>query len=471
MVLAPSTLPFFSNEIILEVFEHLTDKELLSLAGISKHIHELALLSHLSRYGITENDIATNSFPPLSTSGALRACLLARFITGIDTLQLRFDESAQLDRDVQAVTKLVQKLPPIRSIDLEFPPRLAHAEMAAVSRDGVVAMVLSLLSAFRSRPAVTISPLPVSIIRPYTPIFHTVRRWTGTAGPEKSGPFIDDQAFREKMGLFTLMRVGGVIPNISIRAFDPPNPLGTLIVFRASGISDLRFPSDLRLSSAEISAIFENLQLPLLRGVEAALSIISAPSLLAFLCRHLTLQRLRLPGPSDHPKTPKSKTRAHPDPLPPDALPQLENIFGSAHLVAWVLASAHPFPHLTALTIELYDGTSTRDDYHNALHGIARRPAIDTLTLQINGWSPWNATDLDPAAAPERDVPHVADLRLALKWPVGMPRNPALLVEWFRLFAGLREVAVFNMPTAEYLSRLLEREFPNVRFTWYKHGR
>ncbi|KAJ6559300.1 hypothetical protein B0H10DRAFT_2119743 [Mycena sp. CBHHK59/15] len=467
---APSTLRWFSDEIILEILEHLTDAELLSLAGISKHIHELALLSHLSRYGITENDIASNSFPPLSTSGAFRAFLLARFITGMNELRLRFDNSAQLDRDVRALTNLVQRLPPIRSIDLD-------AEMAAVRLGDMEGMVLSLISAYRSRPSVAISPLPVSIIRPHKPAFHAVRRWysgIGTLGSEKydrKGPLIDDQDFREEMGIFTLMRMGGLIPNISIRAFDPPNPLGTLIVLHASGISDLRFPSGLRLFCVEMSAIFENLQLPLLHGVEAALSTISAPSLLTFLRRHPTLRRLRLPGPPDHPKAPKSNTRARRDPLPPDALPQLEHVFGSVHLVAWVLASAHPFPQFTAVTIELHDGASTRDDYHNALRGIARRPALSTLTLHLDGWSPWNARDFDPATAPESDVPHVADLRLTFKWPSGVIRKPELLVEWLRLFRGLREVSLFNHISTTYLSGLLGRECPNIKFTWYKLGK
>ncbi|KAJ7111414.1 hypothetical protein C8R44DRAFT_799460 [Mycena epipterygia] len=468
---APSTLPWFSDEIILEILAHLPDMELLSLVGISKHIHELALLTHLRRYGITENDIASNSFPPLSTSGAFRAFLVARFITGMDELHLTFDDIAQLDSDVRALTSLAQRLPPIRSIDLEFPPRLASAEIAAGDME---AMVLSLISAHRSRPSVVISPLPVSIIRPHKPAFHAVRRWysgIGAVGSEKYGLLIDDQDFRERLGIFTLMRVGGVIPNISIRAFDPPNPLGTLIVLRASGIPDLRFPSELKLSSAEMSAIFENLQLPLLRGIEAALSTISAPSLLTFLCRHPTLRRLRLPGPPHHPKTPKSNAKSQRDPLPPDALPQLENVFGSAYFVAWVLASPSLFPQMTAITIELQNGASAREEYHDALRGIARRPALCTLTLQIDGWSPWNPGHLDPATAPERDVPHVADLRLVFKSPSGIIRNPALLVEWFRLFRGLREVSLFNNISGSDFSELLRRESPNVKFTWYHLGK
>jgi hypothetical protein len=50
------------NKIVLQILDNLTDgdSELLSLARISKHIHHLALQTHLSRYGIMETDIATS---------------------------------------------------------------------------------------------------------------------------------------------------------------------------------------------------------------------------------------------------------------------------------------------------------------------------------------------------------------------------------------------------------------------------
>ncbi|KAJ7469865.1 hypothetical protein B0H11DRAFT_1920481 [Mycena galericulata] len=459
------TFPWFSSEIILKVLDHLTDAELLSLAGISKRIHKLALLSHFSRYGITENDIALNSFPSLSTSGAFPALVLARFIPAMDELHLTFSRSDQLERDARAVINLVKRLPPISSIELEFSQRLAHPEMARGRGDVVEGMVLASISPYCARPSVIISPLPVSIIRPRKATFHVVRRWSLallTLGSGRKGPLIGDQDFR-KLGIFPLMRLGGFIPSISIRAFDPPNPLGTLIVLRATGISDLRFPSELGLSFAEMSAIFDNLRLPLLRGIEASLPLISAPSLLTFLYRHPTLQRLRLPGRADHPNTTQSNT------ILPDALPQLEYICGSAQLVAWVLTSAHTFPNLTALTIELHASASTRNAYHNALRGIAWRPAISALTLQIDGWNPWNAKALDLVSPPETDVPHVAELRLTFKSPSGVIRNPALLVEWLRLFPGLKEVSSNHISAGDFPARM-GREFPHIKFTWYKLG-
>ncbi|KAJ7440275.1 hypothetical protein B0H11DRAFT_2292954 [Mycena galericulata] len=467
---APNTLrQWFSDEVILEILQHLTDTELLSLTCVSKHIHELALLSYLGRYGITENDISTHSFPPLSTSGAFKALLIARFITGVDELRLRFDNREQLDRDVRGLINLVQRLPPIRSIDLEFPPRLSRAERAAINHGDLEGMVLSVTSASRSRLSVVISPLPVSIIRPSRAVY----RWFSVIGAlwsDRKGPLIGDQDFREKMLIFPLMRVGGVIPSISIRAFDAPNPIGTLIVLQASGVFSLRFPSNLRLSNLEMSAIFENIQLPLLQSVEAALSTISASSLLTFLRRHPTLRQLRLPGPPHHGKALNSSTKTQRDPLPPDALPQLENVFGGMNLVAWVLASAHPFPQFTTASIELHNSTSILDDYRNALHGIARRPALSKLTLHIgSSWCPWNAMGVGPARAPESDVPHVTDLRLWFTF--GAIRNPASLAKWLRLFRGLREVALINHISSTDLAGLLGKECPGINFTSYKLGK
>ncbi|KAJ7077705.1 hypothetical protein C8R44DRAFT_911404 [Mycena epipterygia] len=470
---------------ILEILKYLTpDSELLSLAWISKQIHELSLLSYLSRYGITETDIASNSFPPLSTTGAFHALRLARFITGVEELHLRFDENAQLEEDFRALSDFVRRFPSIKWIDLEFP----HGLVRWCDMEGAL---FTLISAYRSRLSVIVSPLTLSVIRPHKPAFYAARRlYSGIRAMAsdtyvREGPSIDEEQFRQEMDIFPLMRAGGVIPSISIHGFDPPNPLGTLIVLRASDIFALRFPSNLRpsISSPEMTAIFDHLQLPLLCSLEATLYTISPPSLLAFLCHHPTLQRLTLRGPPDHAKSPKSKsksnTRAHRAALPPDALPQLQHVCGSAHLVAWVLASPHPFPQLTASTLELYDGASMRDDYRSALRGIARRPAVRTLALHIDGWSPWSTQEFDGATVPERDLPNVVDLRLTFTSPSGtrftshsgMRRNFTLLVEWLRLFLGVREVSLLSHVLMAELSGLLGREFPDVKFMAYKLGK
>ncbi|KAJ6546037.1 hypothetical protein DFH09DRAFT_1171839 [Mycena vulgaris] len=468
----------FSDEIILEIFEHLTDAELLSLATISKRIHDLALLSHLSRYGITEDDIASNSFPELTTSGAFPAFCIARFITGVDTLRLRFDPRAKLDQDVRALAKLSRKMPLIKSIDLEFCQWPARVQMAAVRRCDMEGLILTLISAYRSRPSVALSVLGVSVIRPQKPPFYGVHRlYSGVRalGSKKYGrtaPLIKEQEFRQELAIFPLMRAGGVIPNVSIRAFDPPSSLGTLLVLRASGISDLRFPPTLRLSMAEMSDIFANVKLPLLRSVEAPLWRISSASLHVFLCRHPSLHRLRLQGKADPPKSAKASSLAKREPLPPDALPQLKHMLGSVNLVAWVLASPHPFPQLTGVTIELHAGASTREYYDDTLQGIARRPALDILSLQIYDWHPWAKKNFDPARAPERNIPHLADLRLTFKYlpSIGTPGLP-LLVEWLKLFRGVREVSLFENVPSRDICAVLGCACPQIKFVSYKLGK
>ncbi|KAJ7458492.1 hypothetical protein FB451DRAFT_580392 [Mycena latifolia] len=470
-------LPRFPDEIILEIFEHLTDAELLSLAAISKHIHELALLAHFSRHGITESDIASHSFPQLSTTGAFRAFRIARFITGIEALRLRFDPSAQLHQHVRALADLSRRLPPIKSIDLEFIPWPARAQIAAVRLCDMEGLILTLISAYRSRPSVVVSPLTVSIIRPKKPAFYGVRwmysgmRALGSQNYVRSAPLIEEQQFRQEFVIVTLMRAGGAIPNVSIRAFDAPDALGTLIVVRASGVSDLRFPSNLGLSTAEMSAIFARLKLPLLRGVEASLWNISPPALRAFLIQHPSLQRLRFPGTADPPRRANASARAPRDLLPPDALPELEHIFGSATLLAWVLASPQPFTQLTSVTVELHSGASTREHYHAALRGMVRRPALRTFSLQLYGWVPWAKKNFDPSTAPEREVAHVADLRLTFRALPGVGPNIAPLAQWLKLFRGVREVSFFDHVPLKNLCPLLAEECPQIKFISYKLGK
>ncbi|KAJ6564732.1 hypothetical protein B0H19DRAFT_1374934 [Mycena capillaripes] len=432
-LLSPS-LPRFSDEIILEIFEHLTDAELLSLATISKHIHDLALLECLSRYGITETDVAANSFPQLSTGGAFRALQVARFITGVDALRLRFDPTTKLSLDIAALNSLVRRLRPIKSIDLEFSQWPKTRTGAGCDIEG---LLLSLISSYRSRPTITVSPLAVAIVRPRKPALYPLRQLYGrlrslaSKAYVRTEPMIDEVKFREGLVIFTLLRLGGQIPSVSIRAFDAPAPVGTLIVLRAVGVSNLRILPNVRMSPDEISALFANLKLPLLRNVDVALSDIAQPALCAFLCGHPTLQGLRLRGP---PPTPPSA--APPVPLPSDALPQLEHILGSARLLAWVLGSPHPFPQLVVATLELHAAPAPgpRDDYRDALRGLARRSAADTLALQLKGWAPWDAPDFFADTAPERALVHVSDLRLTFRRPSRVPRGTTL-VKWLQMFA------------------------------------
>ncbi|KAJ7099042.1 hypothetical protein C8R43DRAFT_1244338 [Mycena crocata] len=464
----------FTDELILEIFEHLTNDELLPLATISKHIHSLALLSHLRRHGITESDIAANSYPPLSTSGAFPAFLIARFVTRLDSLKLRFDPSTKLDRHVSALATLVQRLPPIKSIDLEFCSWPARAQMNAARRCDMEGLLLTLISGYRSRPSVAVSPLSVTIIRPHKPSFHAVRRLysfvrapsSKKSNPAGAGGLIEEHQIREKLVIFPLLRVGGVIPNISIRAFDAPDVLGTLIVLRASGISDLRFPSNLRLSPAEISAVFARIKLPLLRCVEAAFGAIDPAALHGFFCRHDSLQLLRLRGP---PAVTRSAETATPrEPLPPDALPQLEHVLGSTPLLAWILASPHPFPELTVVTLELYKSPLAKTHYASALRGIAHRPNLTVVSLQLHGCAPWDAKEFDGPAAPERGLRHVRDLRVTWKALSAVPRNHMIVARWMKLFPSLDQVSLFDHLPMEVLCGLLERECPNVKFVPYK---
>ncbi|KAJ7698391.1 hypothetical protein B0H17DRAFT_1050887 [Mycena rosella] len=146
-------------------------------------------------------------------------------------------------------------------------------------------------------------------------------------------------------------------------------------------------------------------------------------------------------------------------------------MLGSAALLGWVLASPHPFPQLTSVTIELYKGASTREHYHATLRGMAQRPALTTLSLQIYSWLPWAPKNFDAAAAPEREARHIADLRLTFKHLAGMGRSPAPLVKWLRLFCGVREVSMFDPGPIKNICAILGRELPQMKFTSYKLGK
>ncbi|KAJ7218255.1 hypothetical protein B0H12DRAFT_1153268 [Mycena haematopus] len=471
MVSSPSSSLALSDELILKIFEYLTDTELLSLAAVSKHFHDVALMTHLGRYGITETNIEANSFE--ITSGAIRAFHVARFVTRIDALRLRFESNNDLDRDVAALASLVRELPPIKSIDLEFSPSISMGEWCNIE-----GLVLDLISANSSRTSITISPMTVSIARPRKPALYAVRKLIGRLCTVGSAPYlptelkIGEAQLREALKIVSLLRLGGQPPSVSIRALDPAAPVGSLIVLRAVTISSLHLTPELGLSSAETSVLLAHLNLPLLRTVDVTACAVSEPALHSFLCRHPTLYGIRLRSRRAKKHSPQTSLPAL---LSLDALPQLDHVFASARLLAWVLASPQPSPHLVAVTIELHvyktPSAELRESYCAALRGLARRPTADTLVLQLAGWAPWDAPDFTATTAPERALSHVVDLRLTFLYPSRLPRGK-VLVEWVRLFGGLQTVSLFDTRPLEGLCVLLRKEFPHISITsGYTRGR
>ncbi|KAF8198713.1 hypothetical protein K438DRAFT_1823603 [Mycena galopus ATCC 62051] len=410
-------------------------------------------MAHLARYsyGITETDIQAKSFK--ADSGSACALRAARFITTLDALHLRFQFSgANSARDTTALSGLVRRLPPIKSIDLESYPISRPRKL-----DILECLLLELIPD-RSRPVITVSPPFVSITRPYKPTLYAVRRLF-RRGTE---PTIDDENLSKAFTILPIMRMGGTVPRLSIRVFEPPSPISSLILIWDARVFCLRFPDVLRLSPAELAALLTHLNLSLVRDIEIAPPAISESALHSFFCRHPTLEILRLRDrpPKEHPAP------APPPPLPSDALPKLEHVLGGARLLAWVLASPQPSPCLVVVTLELHDLPGARDNYRTALRGLAQRPTADTLALQFKGWAPWKAPDFAAPAASGRALQHVIDLRLTFRFPTIVPQGTVLL-EWLRLFPGLQQVMLFNfMPLPiQKLGEFLRVELPHLNIT------
>ncbi|KAF7375740.1 hypothetical protein MSAN_00463600 [Mycena sanguinolenta] len=445
--------PIFSDELLLTLFEHFTDMDLLSLAIVSKHIHDVALMAYLGRYGITDANIQANSFQ--TTGGAVCALCVARFITRIDSLRVQFVRK-NFERDVAAFSSLVQRRR-IKFVEIEFPPLKRRG-----IQDHIESLTLDAISLYRSRPAITVSPLTVSVVRPRkaSPVRRLVARLRLLRAVHE--PTVHQEQFDDIFTIFSLFRLAGVIPRVSIHTFNSPAPIGSLIVLFPQRISNLRFPLDLRLSPSEMGELLTHLTLPCLYNIDMLSSIVPETALRTFLCRHSTLQSLRLLGCLT-----EEQLGSPPTPLlPSHTLPQLEHIFGSTRLVALILQSSQQFPKLIVATVELPGTRSTRpkESYHSAVRGLARRPTLDTLVLHIASWAPWNVPDFTAMTAPERELLHVIDLRLTFRGRSRPPRF-VVLVEWLRLFGSLQRVMMFDSPKPEPLCVLLRKEFPNIAFT------
>jgi hypothetical protein len=223
----------------------------------------------------------------------------------------------------------------------------------------------------------------------------------------------------------------------------------------ADMVSLFIFPFYLHLSRAETNAIFANLRLPKLLHVEAQLDLISTPAMDAFLSNNPALVRVKFYGP------PELDDHAPCTPITPTALPNITYLRGNAFFCAWVLQSAHAFPSLTGVMLEL-DNSIPPVDYTVCLRGIARRPAMCSLYMHIDAWHPWAVPQHAPV---ERDVPHVTKLQLTFHGnsPALPPHEFLALSQWLRLFAGVQTVSIFGI-ARDPVCDILQAECPGIQF-------
>ncbi|KAF7364236.1 hypothetical protein MSAN_01083300 [Mycena sanguinolenta] len=440
-----------ADELVLRIFECLTDADLLSLATVSKHIHDVALMIHLGRYGITETDIQAGSFQ--CTSGAVCALRTARFITRIEALTILFESSTTLDRDIAALAGLARRLPPIKSVDLEWRPTVG---IDLRTRKSALAHLFLDLVSHRSQPAIIVSPMRISVVRPQEPTRWGLLAHLRVRGSnDESEPRIDEaellQAFPALPSRATM--------RLSIRVFPGSGSLVTLL----PELTDyMYFPPDIRPAEATLLLLHSNLPMVTVCFMDDTCAVFD-PALHSFICRHHTLRKLYLRGdPAD-----VTMETGPILPLPSGSLPQLEGIHGSACLLSWALASPQNSPNLYYATIQLYPRPGTRDCYRTALCGLALRPTVWWLALQFTGWAPWNALDFAAPSAPERTLLHVAHLHLEFRAPSKLPQA-AVLVKWLQLFNGLRQVTFYQV--SKKLRKVLQKEFSNVAFNIHTYS-
>ncbi|KAJ7627012.1 hypothetical protein FB45DRAFT_1004629 [Roridomyces roridus] len=474
---------WLSEELLPQILEHLDDRDLLRLAVISKHFHDLALLSYLRRYDITEEDVANNSFPQISTSGAFPALCIGRFITRLDALDLRFDAGTTVDRDLRALQSLAHRLPPIKSVDMQFIAR----PISPIEPFDIEDLVFTLLSPYGARPVVTVSPFMVTIIRPpsFTPakglqrIISPLKRIVGAnKKPAADSAVIQRDQFREARILFLFpTTLFGALSTISIRALDTEasSALGSLVVFRGHSIANLRLPG--YFSLAETSLLFESLTLPLLRAVEMAFPAIPYASTAGFLSRHPTLERITVQGPYHQSFERIAQTPTDDAHLPSDALPHLEYMLGTAPFLAWILSPRHgnPLANLTTIALELHEHQGKWEAYTAALHSLSAHPNIQSLAILVYEWFPWcsaperfKAAKLQSTPAePEQAVHNISDLRVTFKLPhlAFFVTRVVPLAGWVRLWPAVRELSLFVFLPEVETAAAVERECPGIRVT------
>ncbi|KAF7304542.1 hypothetical protein HMN09_00856900 [Mycena chlorophos] len=521
MTRSSSPMAVLPDELLLRIFSLAPDDTLFSLAPVSRHVHEMALLCHLERHGVSLADIEAGDIPrgrSRAPSCIIRALFLARFVPQIRNLRLGFTAGESLPsiaRDLRLLRAIASrnggaKGPATISLDIRIQLDVDYLHDNAADALAFSAALAELLVVHGIHPA-----------KPFVLVDST--RIVACPGPRRHGPTIpfrrrkrgdEDVGYmkeiREETHNFLSRIAGEQSQTINIDLLWRSNSessrskgydrLGALCVVNAETLT--HFAPVLQSGSSVLAAIPEvlrRLTFPSLQVMRLSFQLAfpkaeksgpdADPALVDFLCRHSGIRVLRLDGaraeataandapPQDAwknvvswlspgPLTMRRSNPQHRPPppiLPPNTLTAVNHLFSDIRLGAWLLSPAsRGLPNLTAVTLRLHSTSieTTRAAYATVIKGIAGRPLIRKLVLQIADWAPWHdAHGLghghghDPQQlAPECGLAHLAELHL-VSMPSYLDYLPRAvlyqkaMVLWLERFppfsAGLRSLTLW----------------------------
>ncbi|KAF7377419.1 F-box domain-containing protein [Mycena sanguinolenta] len=472
------------RELILLILDWLSELELLKFRQVSSGSQQLALLTLLARHGVSECQVQSQELSKIS-SRAIRV-LCASYPTLLPNIR-RLDLDLT-DGDVshlhpwQSLVHLAERFPTIPHVSFAFSDRSTASERFG----GLWNLLPATLSALmgignHSRPVVIIHYLNTIAVHPKVP--HLLKRALKTPirPSALAVPVIDKMKLTRKLlSSIATASTRRLLSTISVRSFmDPDAPIGALLILNRLAVCYLDIDEHV-LSRTEWTFLLEELYLPALRALvvridfdcdaEARHNKNHWNTFSAFLERHDKIELLDfVASPSGHPRP----TLESP-PFSTSALPLLQRLTASAHVVARILQTTNEFPLLERVEIGAreplpHTPTSAHKDHSTpendcnpndatyvqaALCALVARPSVTALVLHLHGLSlPWAApsqvkVDPDscypgPTSRMETHLHAIEKLEL-LHWaPESEHASCARqLPAWLALFPGLREVVI-----------------------------
>ncbi|KAF8176362.1 hypothetical protein K438DRAFT_1979154 [Mycena galopus ATCC 62051] len=453
------------RELILSILDCLPEPELLRFCEVSSGSQQLALLTLLARYGVSESQIHSQELSKISSRAIHSLC--ASYPTILPNIRrLDFDfTNGDVDHlhPWRSLIHLAECFPIIPRISFAFSDRSSASERFSGLWNMLPTTLIALMGKSHARPVVIIHYLGVTALHPKVPNLLKRALKTPTRPSALAVPVVDKMKLTRK--LFSTIATAStrrLLSTISLRSFntDPPAPLGVLMVLNSSAISYLDI-DDRVLSRAEWEFLMGELHLPSLRAliirVDFEFNHQNHSHLSAFIEKHDKIEFLDFPRDWSclHDDTRNSTLK----PFSTSTLLYLKHITASARVVAGILQIANEFPLLEYVGIGSREPILPADKdkaknrpktdgdsngaacVQDALRALAARPSVMTLVLHLQSialpWADFHSAEEKNTRA--ETLNSIQKLEL-VRWTreAGHTAFPA----WLALFPALQDVLI-----------------------------
>ncbi|KAJ7445977.1 hypothetical protein B0H11DRAFT_2086149, partial [Mycena galericulata] len=455
-----SVLLDLAPELVLQIYDYLTETELLHLCQVSVLAKQIALPVLLARCGVSEAQIQSQELLNVP-SRALRALCAAcpTVIASVKVLDLHFDEDFQHRPVWRFLAHLGERLPAIPRVTLTFskPPALSTPDNYNALRDqrdplmGLFPRALASLVGAGSKPVCIIDPGILrgsAIVRPGVPPPPDIltRAWSAIVGPSTTDyPALsridENELVRTLQGYVTPIwwSTALLVQSIHLKSFtEPTTPLGSLVVLDPGSSEDLphlgrslRITEDV-ISHAEWHFILLNLNLPSVRWLSIG-SDLECNVLAAFLDNHHGIEMMAF----------SNWSHLHLQDAPPfshSAVPHLKHLSAGPRIISRLL-QMYEFSLLQHVSINAPSNDPDDSRYFPAaLRAVAAHPSVEILGIDLRNLNvPWN--DVDATEGRAEQVHNVRELHLhSWKHPV----DHHAFIKWLAMFPALHLLNIFG---------------------------